>query len=387
MSVLEKIEQEVKYPMTDSLSNYKESKKSTHNTSKSHGAMRPKIDIAKSLISYNKVNSNGANKNGETPVDTKSVESAWDYHPDYPYLEKGISPDDPYRYGWRYVKRTTIDGSTVSELQPLTREDFLCPEEDDNKVQNYKHKKNGLYLDTACDRQLTHMPNRIILQDTRVDWSTPGVSPFDPDVTVILDGHLDPLDKGTYVSGEDGDLPIMVVEITSPSTWDHDFDRKPWLLQQVEVPYYFVVNTIKRAGNLGAYGYELTPEGYYIGTRPNDDGWVWMEPVQLWLTLEGDDVRCYDIDRNLILAYVDLAESEAEQRKRADEANERADAAARRAEEEARRAEEEARRAEEEARRAAEAEARAQTADAENQRLLAYLRSLGVDPSAIPTGE
>ena len=33
--------------------------------------------------------------------------------------------DDPFRYGWRYVRRTQPDGTTVIDEIPLTRDDLL----------------------------------------------------------------------------------------------------------------------------------------------------------------------------------------------------------------------------------------------------------------------
>ena len=40
-------------------------------------------------------------------------------------------------------------------------------------------------------------------------------------------------------------------------------------------------------------GYRLTPDGYEE-LRPNAKGWLWLEPVNLWLSLEGEDLVCYD---------------------------------------------------------------------------------------------
>ena len=43
--------------------------------------------------------------------------------------------DDPFRYGWRYVRRTQPDGTEVVDQVPLSLDDLLYPEEGDFVVQ------------------------------------------------------------------------------------------------------------------------------------------------------------------------------------------------------------------------------------------------------------
>ena len=328
-----------------------------------------------------------------------------------------IDMDDPYRYGWRYLTENVDDRIIITGRIPLTLEDLLHPEEEDFRMQNPAHTIACHYLRAVDLKQLDNEPNALILSDTRVDWSVPGIKPFGPDITVIMNGKMEPLDKGTYVSGEDGDQPVMIIEVTSPSTRDQDFDDKPILMQQVGLPYYFVVDLATR--NKRVYCYELNSAGHYIGIKPDEQGRVWMRPVSMWLGLNDGRVECFNAQGELMLDYPELARAledaqlwADEESQRADEeaqraneeeekrkiADERAEAAARQAEAASRRAEAAARRADQEAQRRQEAEQRIQAESSraaeeiekiqrtreEEMKLFAdRLRALGVDPDTI----
>ena len=56
-----------------------------------------------------------------------------------------VEADDPFRYGWRYVRRTQPDGTTVIDEIPLTRDDLLYPEEGDFVVQEPWHTQDFTY--------------------------------------------------------------------------------------------------------------------------------------------------------------------------------------------------------------------------------------------------
>jgi hypothetical protein len=47
-------------------------------------------------------------------------------------VQQANGTDDPFRYGWRYVKRVLPDGTVDLEQMPLTLEDVLHPQEEDH---------------------------------------------------------------------------------------------------------------------------------------------------------------------------------------------------------------------------------------------------------------
>ncbi len=125
---------------------------------------------------------------------------------------------------------------------------------------------------------------------------------------------------------------------------------------------YFIVDNV--AEDHRFYGYQLMGDGYVV-MNTNEQGQVWMEPVQMWLDWHEDDgdlVRCRYKDGTHVL------DSDEFQRLY-DETNERLRHAEMFAEQEAQRAEKEAQRAEEERLRA--------------DKFATYLRSIGIDPESI----
>jgi len=270
---------------------------------------------------------------------------------DKPLTSYGINMNDPFRYGWRYVQNIADDGTIEYDQIPLTLEDLLHPEE----------------------------------EDLRVDWNVPGIKPFGPDITVIMDGEMDPPDKGTFVAREDGSSPLMAIEVTSPSTRKQDFYDKPILMQQVGLPYYFVVDLVAKEKRV--YGYELNSAGCYVGIRPDEHGRVWMASVGLWLGLQGIEVECHNGQDQVMLDYAELAkvaeETEVRLRaeaERADEESQRADAEAQKAREADERAKAEAEKARVADKRADEAIRATEKAHIQMQILMERLRALGVDP-------
>ena len=55
-------------------------------------------------------------------------------------------PDDPFLYGWRYVRHTDPYGGDQFDQIPLTLEDVLHPEEGDFIVHSEAHERRNLYL-------------------------------------------------------------------------------------------------------------------------------------------------------------------------------------------------------------------------------------------------
>src|SRR4051812_21420847 len=86
--------------------------------------------------------------------------------------------DDPFRYGWRYVKSAGPDGAEQWTKVPLTLEDVHHPQEEDFIVQRESHIRNCLYLRMVLQ---TYLGDRAwVTCDLRVAWDAPGVEPTGP---------------------------------------------------------------------------------------------------------------------------------------------------------------------------------------------------------------
>jgi Membrane protein involved in colicin uptake len=300
-----------------------------------------------------------------------------------------LPEDDPFRYGWRYVRRPTPDDPDHLEQVPLTIEDVLHPEVGDFIVHSDRHETDRMYLTAVLRARLEPHGQAIVLSDVRVAWDVPDLRPHGPDVMVIP-GLRERRDWSTFDVAEEGVRPALIIEITSPETRENDVVRKVVHYARAGVAQYVIVDDLGRRGErqLRLLDYRLVGDTYRL-QPPDARGWVYLEVAGLWLGVEGDHVVCYTDDGTAFGDYATVvqqaadeaaARAEAEARARAAEAQAQREAAARaEAEALARVAAEQARReaaaraeAEEQARREAEAraaaEALARAAEAQAQR-------------------
>jgi hypothetical protein len=173
-----------------------------------------------------------------------------------------------------------------------------------------------------------------------------------PDILVLF-GVREWLRRGTFHLAEEGGLPILVIEICSPSTRDNDIDLKVDLYYRVGVQKYVIVDR----GPEGDGPPKLT--GRQRGRKnwrplPLDEhGRLDLSPVPLRLGVEGDRVWFYDDAGRRLPDPAELGKALAEaERKKQQEAKAR-----KKAERKTREAEAKVREAETRSR--AEAEARA----------------------------
>jgi Uma2 family endonuclease len=208
--------------------------------------------------------------------------------------------EDPWRYGWRYVRHEGPDGLVKTERQPLRQEDLLYPQEDDFIVNNPLHDENCTYLRGALFQHLAGRPGVVVLHDCRVDWGIAGLQPLAPDFSVFDDVHV-PWDKslGTFPVAGLGGRPLLVVEVTSPTTRDLDLDEKVDLYHRANIPFYAIVDSRPHAQGgreVRLIGYGLEPgiaQGYFRAGL-DDRGWLWLETIRLWLAADGEHVACFD---------------------------------------------------------------------------------------------
>ena len=307
--------------------------------------------------------------------------------------------EDPWRLGWRYVRHEGPDGLVGYERVPLKQEDLLHPQEDDFIVTNDAHCRDCTYLRNVLEAWAAGKEGALVLADARVDWQTGGVEPHGPDLAVFLGVRdWDPTD-GTFTVADHGARPLLVIEVTSPSTREIDRDEKVVEYHRAGVPFYAIVDR-----RMGRQGVELRLQGYrthhdgYQRAPLDERGRLWLEPVGLWLAAEEGRAVCYDDQGNRLEEYaMAVREKQVAETRAAAEADARrlaetraaAEADARRLAETRAAAEADGRRlaetqaaAEAEARRLAET--RAAAAEARNQELEAELQRLRDEPKGAP---
>jgi Uma2 family endonuclease len=199
-----------------------------------------------------------------------------------------------------------------------------------------------------------------------------------PDVFWV--GGVDPnRERKAWISWEEGGrLPDVIVELLSPSTAKKDRTEKRDLYARVfHTAEYFLCDPEK--GTLE--GLRLAGR-FYQSILPDEKGRLWSEQLGVSLATwhgavdgrEGDWVRLFRPDGNLVPTPEEQAEAERqEERQRADAERQRADLESKRADAESQRANAERRRAEEEHQRADAERQRAEGAETELARLRALL--------------
>jgi Uma2 family endonuclease len=220
-----------------------------------------------------------------------------------PESRPGPPEQDEYRYGWRYLRITHPDGTEAREQVPLTLEDVLHPEVGDFIVQTDAHGNDRDYLKAVFKARLRAIRTAAVLSDCRVDWNLPGIRPLGPDVAVFF-GVRRHIDWATFDVAAERARPILVVEVTSPETRSNDLGIKVDYYHRARVPLYVIADVVEETEEerrIELIGYRRTPARYHP-IRPDERGFLWLEPVRLWLGLTHDRLggylrlACFDPD-------------------------------------------------------------------------------------------
>jgi colicin import membrane protein len=240
------------------------------------------------------------------------------------------SPDDPFRYGWRYVTVKRADGRVEVKTVPLTLRDLLFPQEEDRQMHFPSHQDDLHYLEDVFRARVDDDPTIKVLVDCRVRFDVPDLEPLGPDIAVFSNLAKD-WDGGTLEVAALGNRPILVVEITSPDTRKNDFGPKKDYYHQAGVPLYIIVDARPnpKGRRVKLHGFRHAPGGYE--PLPLDDrGRLWAQPLGIWMAIEGPRVVCFDgRTAERFADYKDVVQARAEAEARSAEAEVRAEAEAR----------------------------------------------------------
>ncbi len=219
-------------------------------------------------------------------------------------LEPPIQIHDPYVYGWRYLKYTDINGKVQYEQIPLTIEDILHPQENDYRMHAYEHEDICRYLGNVFKKQTSTDPQAVVLLDVRTAWDKLDLKPHTPDISVVFNVKKYQ-NWTTFYENTEGTRPQLIVEVTSPETRHLDLDDKVKEYAKAGVEYYFIIDHYKYKGNecRRLLGYRLAGK-VYEALKENEQGWVWLEPLHIWLAWTDDKLVCYDEANQPILDYV-----------------------------------------------------------------------------------
>ncbi len=156
-----------------------------------------------------------------------------------------------------------------------------------------------------------------------------------PDFFVVLGAEK--RDRLSWVVWhEGGAYPHVIVELLSPTTAKVDRGKKKALYQDTfRTPNYFWFDPV----SLEFQGFQLR-RGVYEAIEPNSRGWLWSEPLQLFLGIHERKLRFFTPTGDLVaLPEEELAHQATQARQRAEQERQRAEQERQRAEQERQRAE------------------------------------------------
>jgi Uma2 family endonuclease len=244
----------------------------------------------------------------------------------------GGDPVDPFRYGWRYVPGTSEDGTAEEVKMPLTLEDILHPEEEDFRVHTIGHNEDCAYLREALESRFPK-EKVVVMSGCRVDWGVLGIRPHGPDVAVIA---FETIPDGVEILGtirlqDWPGMPLLVIEVTSPSTRSTDLEKKVDHYFRAGIKQYVIVDVGNKEGARSLRLINYKPgEDQYEDAGLDDHGRVFLEAANVWLGVQDNHTICIDAETGEpILNYMGLMKA-----RQAAEEQSKEDAEARQAAEE-----------------------------------------------------
>ncbi len=188
---------------------------------------------------------------------------------------------DPFRYGWRDVRRQRPDGTTESDMVPLTLEDVLHPQEGDHIPENSRHEAHRTHFHNVVRSRLVRQPTRLSLSDCLVDWDRIDLPPHSPDLIVLERDLPWPWRSwSTLHVKQEQARPVLIIEIVSPSTRSNDVVDKVEHYYRAGVPLYVIIDSERDEGPLQLVAYRHTPKGY-VPLLPDARGRLPLEPQGL----------------------------------------------------------------------------------------------------------
>jgi Uma2 family endonuclease len=240
-------------------------------------------------------------------------------------------PVDPFPYGWRFQSRLGPDGQEICERVPLTPEDVLHPQENDQISQNTVQSRDVRYLGSVLECQLREQSDALVLNDCLIDWGIKGLGNHSPDLSVFTGVRNPKRLRKRFSLVKEGARSLLVIEIVSPDDpklRNNDVVIKVREYHRAGVPLYVLIDQEKSEGPRQVIGYRWTSRRY-VPLPLDDQGRLLIEPIQVLLGLRDNEAVCWDATTGKELQDDATANRalEAEARQAAESARDAAEAA------------------------------------------------------------
>jgi hypothetical protein len=294
----------------------------------------------------------------------------------------------------KFVKKTTSPSTHIYTPKNNDLDHTQLPESDGTFVKNFQEHPQSIVLTSSIDPilQKLHPDGQYCIgQDSGIYWDLTAKPPekgaeapdwfYVPNVPPLLKGKY----RRSYVMAKEKVIPLIAIEFVSGNGKEERDDTPPskdqkagkfWVYERaVKIPFYAIYEESIAAVEV----YQLVNERY-VKLLPNSRGHFPVPPMGIELGIQYDQkeppipwLRFWDADGNLLLTGDERAVVEMRGRLQAELVAERE-----RSEKlQERLAKEQAERGQQQAEMIAEQERQ------KNERLTAYLRSMGINPDEI----
>jgi Uma2 family endonuclease len=177
---------------------------------------------------------------------------------------------------------------------PLRYDDVFYPESDGQPMgETELHRNEIVYLIEAFSQRFEEEADVYVGGDLFFYYreGNPRES-ICPDVMVVWGVPKLPM-RRTFQLWEEGEVPCLIVEVSSSSTQGHDFEGKKRLYEQLGIEEYFLYDPLAlRDPQL--QGFRLTDDAVYETVDPEPDGSLASHTTGVTLRLEGELVRAVE---------------------------------------------------------------------------------------------
>lgn len=246
--------------------------------------------------------------------------------------------DDPFFYGTRWTTVKLPDGSIVDRI-PLTLDDLLDPQLDDEIPQSTRHSRLTLDLLNLLERYFAPREDVKVVGDLKMLWGIPGLPGPSPDVAVIPGVWSDDEGWEVFDVQREGTRPCLIIEVVSSldaETRRLDYERKVLVYERAGIQEYLIYDppSSHTQDRLLLTGYRLGADGRYGRIEPGYRGLLRSETTGLLFGVAEDGrkplVMKKEVPGKRLLTWEGAAE-EAKKRARAAEEQARSEIEAREA--------------------------------------------------------
>jgi Uma2 family endonuclease len=202
----------------------------------------------------------------------------------------GLLPMQDFPYGTR---RVVIYGKTAQpryEDVPLTLEDFLNPQPDDDFNQGDAHWEQVRWCRGLFRRLHRFNPNLNVLSYVQMRWRDEALARPIADIAIVP--HLEEPGRPRMVFDEaaEGTSPTFILEVTSPLFARLDLEDKVEVYRRAGVREYFVLDMGAGESPARLVGYERQDDAY-APLAPDEHGRLYSKVNRAWLSITPDGSR------------------------------------------------------------------------------------------------